>query len=135
MICQSPKFDDGTLENTRCNVVKIPNAEIPVNGSKINTEAFDFSIGFDLDGVDEFESATSVPWLEATSRLYVKPDPTLSHFDGGSRIKVLESLDSPLEIKGEDLDSGMLVCMRNFAESYIKPPNLLNYPDDKTLYR
>ena len=106
-VCQSPKFDDGTLENTRCTLVKDPNTEKPFNGSKIDTEAFDFSIGFDLDGVDDFNTATSVPWLEATSRLYVKPDPTLSHFDGGSRIKVLESIDSPLEIEGEDLDSGM----------------------------
>ena len=110
MLCQSPKFDDGTLESTRCTIVKDPNTEKPVNGSKIDTEAFDFSIRFDLDGVDDFNTATSVPWLEATSRLYVKPDPTLSHFDGGSRIKVLESLESPLEIKGEDLDSGMFAA-------------------------
>ena len=102
MTCDSPNFE-GVLDDVRCgSSTTVPSTRLK---RAIDDSMFEFSIGFDLDGVEEFNTTTDVPWLEANSRMFVKPNPTISDFSG-DRIKVVENLNAQLEIKGENLDSG-----------------------------
>lgn len=102
MICDSPNFD-GVLDDVICGDAA------PTSSRKkrqaVDQDVFEFSIGFDLDGVEEFNTTTEVPWLEKNSRMFVRPNPRITDFTG-NRIKLLENLNAQLEIKGENLDSG-----------------------------
>ena len=120
MTCDSPNFE-GVLDDVRCG----SSTTVPSTRRKraIDDSIFEFSIGFDLDGVEEFNTTTDVPWLEANSRMFVKPNPTISDFSG-DRIKVVENLNAQLEIKGENLDSGKYYFKLNHFNFNINSQNL-----------
>lgn len=101
MTCRSPDFS-GTLDDIRCGGTASSRRKREVSSEE---SLFNFEIGFELDGLEDFNATKAVPWLEASSRMFVNPNPSIIDFDG-NRIKVLEDGNSQLEIKGTDLDSG-----------------------------
>ena len=109
MTCNSPNVAE-ILSSARCGGVtessRRKRSDEDLSSEEENLELFDFSIGFDLDGVEDFNKTADVPWLETGFSFVMGYDPVITPFpDNG--IMVLESTDTLLQIQGEDLDTSM----------------------------
>ena len=97
MTCYSPKLTD-IINDATCDSGSTRRKKRSLNSQ------FEYIIGFILDGVKDFQTASDIPWL--SSRLFVFDDPVVQIFDETDGIRRLKPTDEYLEFTGANLDDG-----------------------------
>ena len=98
MTCYSPRLTD-IINGALCD----PGSK---RRKRSDDSQFEYIIGFSLDGMKDFQTASDVPWLERSARLSVHNNPYLYPFDETDGIRRLKPTDEHLEIKGMNLSPG-----------------------------
>ena len=99
MTCYSPKLTD-IINDATCDSGSTRRKKRSLNSQ------FEYIIGFILDGVKDFQTASDSSWLSASSRLFVFNDPRVKVFEETDGIRRLKPTDEYLEFTGANLKDG-----------------------------
>lgn len=110
MVCKSPDFSQALADNAgKCVPAKRQKRAVNVMDQY---QLYNFLMGLELDGVEEFKDFSKVEGLKEAAFLQLAPNPVIFRFSDTDEIRRLKSSEHLLEIKGYNLKSGKSIACR-----------------------